>query len=124
MKKMLFALTLCIMICTAVHAQQTIVIQRPGIFTELASAAGTIVSFPFAVVEGVVVGAVEATGSLIQGSTEVIVVQSATPVPTRCEGETGVKITEPSSYADADLVTVVTVPSPCVVMIVVDGCTG
>ena len=82
MKKTLFALTLCIMICTAVHAQQTIVIQRPGIFTELASAAGTIVSFPFAVVEGVVVGAVEATGSLIQGSTEVIVVQSATPVPT------------------------------------------
>ena len=82
MKKTLFALTLCIMICTAVHAQQTIVIQRPGIFTELASAAGTIVSFPFAVVEGVVVGTAEAVGSVFHGSTEVIVVQSATPVPT------------------------------------------
>ena len=45
-------------------------------------------------------------------------------VPTRCEGETGVMITEPSSYADADLVTVVTVPSPFVVTMVVVGITA
>jgi len=81
MKKMLFALTLCIMICTCVHAQQTVIVQRPGIFTELASAAGTIVSFPFAVVEGVVVGTAEAVGSVFHSSTEVIVVPSTTPVP-------------------------------------------
>ena len=81
MKKTLFALTLCIMICTGVHAQQTVIVQRPGIFTELASAAGTIVSFPFAVVEGVVVGTAEAVGSVFHSSTEVIVVPSTTPVP-------------------------------------------
>ena len=80
MKKMLLALTLCIMICTVIHAQQTVIVQRPGIFTELASAAGTIVSFPFAVVEGVVVGTAEAVGSVFHGSTEVIVVPSTTPV--------------------------------------------
>ena len=82
MKKMLFALTLCIMICTAVHAQQTIIVQRPGIFTDIATATGTILSLPFAFAEGVVVGTAEAVGSLLHGSTEVIVVQSATPVPT------------------------------------------
>ena len=80
MKKMLFALTLCIMICTCVHAQQTIVIQRPGIFTDIATATGMILSLPFSIAEGVVVGAVEATGSLFQGSTEVIVVPRATSV--------------------------------------------
>ena len=82
MKKTLFALTLCIMICTGVHAQQTIIVQRPGILTEIATATGTILSLPFAFAEGVVIGSAEAVGSLLHGSTEVIVVQSATPVHT------------------------------------------
>ena len=80
MKKKLFALTLCIMICTAVHAQQTIIVQRPGIFTDIATATGTILSLPFAFAEGIVVGSAEAVVSVFHGSTEVIVVQSATPV--------------------------------------------
>ena len=80
MKKMLFALTLCIMICTAVHAQQTIIVQRPGIFTDIATATGTILSLPFAFAEGIVVGSAEAVGSILHGSAEVIVVPSTTPV--------------------------------------------
>ena len=82
MKKTLFALTLCIMICTGVHAQQTVIVQHPGIITDITTATGTILSLPFAFAEGVVVGTAEAVGSLLHGSTEVIVVQSATPVPT------------------------------------------
>ena len=81
MKKTLFALTLCIMICTVVHAQQTIIVQRPGIFTDLASAAGAIITLPLAVVEGVVVGTADAAGSLIHGSTEIVVVPPAKPIP-------------------------------------------
>ena len=80
MKKMLLALTLCIMICTAVHAQQTIIVQRPGIFTDIATATGTILSLPFAFAEGIVVGSAEAVGSILHGSAEVIVVPSTTPV--------------------------------------------
>ena len=82
MKKKLLALTICIMICTCVHAQQTIIVQRPGIFTDLASAAGAIITLPLAVVEGVVVGTADAAGSLIHGSTEIVVVPPATSVPT------------------------------------------
>ena len=82
MKKMLFALTLCIMICTCVHAQQTVIVQRPGIIADITTATGMILSLPFAFAEGIVVGSAEAVGSMLHGSTEVIVVQSATPVPT------------------------------------------
>ena len=82
MKKLLITLLFGILTFTSVYAQETVVIQRPGIFTDIASATGMILSLPFSIAEGVVVGAVEAPGSLFQGSTEVIVVQSATPVPT------------------------------------------
>ena len=81
MKKMLFALTLCIMICTCVHAQQTVIVQRPGIIADITTATGMILSLPFAFSEGVVVGTAEAVGSMLHGSTEVIVVPSTTPVP-------------------------------------------
>ena len=80
MKKTLFALTLCIMICTGVHAQQTVIVQHPGIITDITTATGTILSLPFAFAEGVVVGTAEAVGSLLHGSTEVIVMPSTTPV--------------------------------------------
>ena len=81
MKTKLLALTICIMICTCVHAQQTIIVQRPGIFTDLASAAGAIIALPFAVTEGVVVGTAEAAGSLIHGSTQIVITPPAKPVP-------------------------------------------
>lgn len=80
MKKLSIVLLFSILILTAVYAQETVVIQRPGIFTDIASATGMILSLPFSFAEGVVVGAVEATGSLFQGSTEVIVVPRATSV--------------------------------------------
>ena len=80
MKKLSIVLLFSILTLTAVYAQETVVIQRPGIFTDIASATGMILSLPFSIAEGVVVGAVEATGSLFQGSTEVIVVPRATSV--------------------------------------------
>ena len=81
MKKKLLALTLCIMICTGVHAQQTVIVQHPGIITDITTATGTILSLPFAFAEGVVVGTAEAVGSLLHGSTEIVVVPPATAVP-------------------------------------------
>ena len=81
MKKLIFSLAVGLMSITAAHAQQTVVIQRPGIFTDIATATGTILSLPFAFAEGVVVGTAEAVGSLLHDSTEVIVVPSTTPVP-------------------------------------------
>ncbi len=81
MKKLSIVLLFSILTLTTVYAQETVVIQRPGIFTDIASATGMILSLPFSIAEGVVVGAVEATGSLIHGSTEIIVVPPAKPVP-------------------------------------------
>ena len=81
MKTILLALFLGLPTFTALHAQQPIVIQRPGILTDLASAAGVIVALPLAAVEGIVAGTVEAAGSLIHGSTKIVVVPPARPVP-------------------------------------------
>ena len=82
MKKLLIALSLGLLAFTTVHAQHTtVVIQRPGILTELATTAGTIVALPFAVVEGIVIGTTEAVSEMIHESTEVIVMPPAKPVP-------------------------------------------
>ena len=77
MKKTVIAILIICALATSVHAQQTVVVQRPGILTDLASAAGTLAALPLALAEGVVVGTAEAAGSLIHGSTQVIV----TPAP-------------------------------------------
>ena len=81
MKKLILTLTIGLMAVSAAHAQQTVVIQRPGVFTDLASAAGAIIVLPFAVTEGVVVGTAEAAGSLIHGSTQIVITPPAKPVP-------------------------------------------
>ena len=81
MKKLILTLTIGLMAVSATHAQQTVVIQRPGVFTDLASAAGAIIALPFAVTEGIVVGTAEAAGSLIHGSTQIVVTPPAKPVP-------------------------------------------
>ena len=81
MKKLILTLTIGLMAVSATHAQQTVVIQRPGVFTDLASAAGAIIALPFAVTEGVVVGTAEAAGSLIHGSTQIVITPPAKPVP-------------------------------------------
>ena len=76
MKKSLLTLLLGLLTFTAVHAQ-TVVIQRPGILTDLATA---LIGVPANAVAGIVVGTMEATGSLIHGSPEVVVVPPARPV--------------------------------------------
>ena len=81
MKKLILTLTIGLMAVTAVHAQQVVVIQRPGVFTDLASAAGAIIALPLAAVEGIVVGTAEAAGSLIHGSTQIVVTPPANPIP-------------------------------------------
>ena len=81
MKKFILTLTIGLLAFTAAHAQQTVVIQRPGVFTDLASATGAIIALPLAAVEGVVVGTAEAAGSLIHGSTQIVITPPAKPVP-------------------------------------------
>ena len=82
MKKISLALLLGLLVISSLYAQQTVVIERPGVLTDLANAAGTIVALPLAVVEGIVVGTTEAAGSLLNGSTQVIITVPAKPVPT------------------------------------------
>ena len=81
MKKQFLTLAIGLMAVTAVHAQQVVVIERPGVLSDLASATGALISLPFSIAEGVVVGAVEATGSLIHGSTRIVITPSAKSVP-------------------------------------------
>ena len=78
MKKMLLTLLLGLLTFTAVHAQQTVVIERHGILTDLATA---LIGVPANAVTGIVTGTVEAAGSLIHGSTEIVVMPPARPVP-------------------------------------------
>ena len=81
MKKLTLALLLGFLAISTLHAQQAVVIERPGVLTDLASAAGAIVALPLAAAEGIVVGTVEAAGSLIHGSTQIIVAPPARAVP-------------------------------------------
>lgn len=80
MKKLILSLILGPMAVTTIHAQQAVVIERPGVLTDLTSAVGAIVALPLAAVEGIVVGTVEAAGSLIHGSTQIVVVPPARAV--------------------------------------------
>ena len=76
MKKILLSV-IGLMAFSAVHAQQTVVIERPGIFTDLANAATALVTLPAAAVGGIVVGTVEGVKDIVTGSTTVV----ATPAP-------------------------------------------
>lgn len=84
MKKTLLAfMTVCALI-SSVHAQQTVIVERPGLFTDLATA---LIGVPAAAATGIVEGTVEAVGALFNGSTTVVsapapvVVVPATPIP-------------------------------------------
>ena len=57
--KKAFLSILALMMLATVHAQQTVVIERSGIFTDLANAATALVTLPAAAVSGIVVGTVE-----------------------------------------------------------------
>lgn len=78
MKKTLLTLLLGLLTFTAVHAQQTVVIERSGILSDLATA---LIGVPATAVTSIVVGTVKAASSLIHGSTEIVVMPPARPVP-------------------------------------------
>ena len=101
MKKVILSI-IGLMALTAVHAQQTIVVQRPGIFTDLATA---LVGVPAAAVTGFVEGTVEAASSLIHGSTSVVVTSPAINVKPPVIVPSPVVVAPP----------VVTVPTPTIV---------
>ena len=73
MKKMILAiLTACALMTTAsVHAQTTVVVQRPGLLSGLVDTAEALLLLPLAVAEGVVVGTAEAADAILCGSTTV-----------------------------------------------------
>ncbi len=81
MKKLTLALLLGLLTFVSVHAQQTVIIERPGVLSDLASVASAIIALPLAAVEGIAVGTVEAAGSLIHGSTQIVVAPPARAVP-------------------------------------------
>ena len=76
MKKLILSI-LGLMAFANVHAQQMVVIERPGIFTDLANAATALVVMPAAAATGIVAGTVEAFKDVIAGSTTVV----TTPAP-------------------------------------------
>jgi hypothetical protein len=82
MKKLLLTI-LGLMTLATVHAQQTVVIERPGIFTDLASAATALVTLPVAAATGFVEGSVEAFRDVITGSTTVITAPAPAAVQPR-----------------------------------------
>ena len=81
MKKLILTLTIGLMAVTAVHVRQAVVIERPCVLTDLASATGAIISLPLAAIEGVVFGTVEATDSLVHGSPQIVITTPAVRVP-------------------------------------------
>ena len=115
MKKLILSIV-GLMTLTAVHAQQTIVVERPGIFTDLVSAAGALVTLPLAVAEGLVAGTAEAAGSLLFGSTEVIVTPAPIVVPPQVVAPAPV-VVAPQIVAPAPVVVApqVVAPAPVVV---------
>jgi hypothetical protein len=82
MKKLIFSI-LGLMTFATVHAQQTVVIKRPGIFTDLAGAATALVMLPAAAATGIVEGTVEAFRDAVAGSTTVITTPAPVVTPPR-----------------------------------------
>ena len=84
MKKTFLCFFAFLLTISAVQAQQTVVVERPGLFTDLATA---LIGVPAAAATGIVEGTVEAVGALFNGSTTVVsapapvVVVPATPIP-------------------------------------------
>ena len=114
MKKTLLSLLLGLLSLSAVHAQQTVIVQRPGIFTDIATA---LVTVPAAALTGLVEGTVESVGSLINGSTTVVtshvpavVVPAPVVMPPR-----QVVVTSPIVTGAPSTTVVTTTPEPVVV---------
>lgn len=103
-KKLILSIVICLIVVTAVHAQQVVVFERPGVLTDLVSATAAILALPFAAAGGVVVGTAEAAGSLVHGSTTVVVVPPEKPVPTAAVTPTSVVVTPSATVKTASAV--------------------
>ena len=115
MKKLFFSI-LAAMTFATVHAQQTVVIERPGIFTDLAHAATALVMLPAAAATGFVEGTVEAVRDVVTGSTTVITAPA--PVVVAPRPQVVVAPPAPVVVTPAPVVTptpVVVAPAPVVV---------
>lgn len=106
MKKTLFGLIVSLLTVSAVHAQQTVVIERPGIFTDLATA---IIGVPAAAATGIVQGVAEAGRNLISGHS-VVVSPAPVVLPQR-----QVIVTSPLVTGRPSTTVVTTTPAPVVV---------
>ena len=106
MKKTLLGLIVSLLTVSAVHAQQVVVVERPGIFTDLATA---IIGVPAAAATGIVQGVAEAGRNLISGHS---VVGSPAPVvlPQR-----QVIVTSPVVAGGTSTTVVTTTPPPVVI---------
>ena len=117
MKIKILAVLSAFALASAVHAQQAVVIHRPGILTDLTTAAGVIAAMPLALAEGIVTGTAEAAGSLLHGSTQVVV----TPAPVVVQPQVVVTpapvVVQPQVVAPASVVVQpqVVAPAPVVV---------
>ncbi len=80
MKKLFLALFLGILVFIPAHAQQTVIVQRPGILTDLSTA---IIGVPAAAVTGIVSGIVEAGHNLVCGGTTIVTNPAPVVIPQR-----------------------------------------
>ena len=80
MKKLSLALILGLLVFIPAHAQQTVIVQRPGILTDLSTA---IIGVPAAAVSGIVSGIVEAGHNLVCGSTTIVTNPAPVVIPQR-----------------------------------------
>ena len=111
--KKLFLSILGFMVFSIVHAQQTVVIERPGIFTDLANAATALVVMPAAAATGIVAGTVEAFKDVITGSTAVITTPAPVVIAPRVVvPPTPVVVPQPAVVAPAPVVVAPPIVSP------------
>ena len=117
MKKLILSV-LGLMAFATVQAQQTVVIERPGVFSDLANAATALVTLPAAVVTGIVIGTVEGVKDIVTESTTVIttpapaVVPPQVAVPPPAVVQPPVVVTPPPAVVQTPIVVT---PSPAVV---------
>ena len=99
MKKFIIALSVFASIIASSFAQSTIVVERPGLLTDLSTA---LIGVPAAAATGIVQGVVEAGRNLVCGSTTVV----TTPVPRQ------VVVTSPSPIVVPSTTVTTTTPAP------------
>ena len=102
MKKVMFALLLFAGTIVA-KAQTTVVVQRPGLLTDLSTA---LIGIPVAAATGLVTGTIDAVGGVVNGST--VVYQTTPPL-------TPVVIPQPRNIPPPAPTVVVPAPAPRVV---------